>query len=190
MTPTTDNLPLDLREALEACASGDSSTALSLLVQAASRHPRSGSHHLLLAAEHAGQGHLAEAEHSFSNALLVQPDLHIARYQLGLLQFSSGRVAQAQLTWQPLMNLGPQHVLPHLVQGFVHLAVDAFEDSRRCFEEGLRLNTDNPALTSDIQKVLERMRAVSPNAAPQSAPAEEGNANHFLLNSYQQGSVH
>lgn len=178
-----------LQDAMSASAQGDSTTAFDLLSQAASELPNSGIPHLLMGAEYAKLGEIDKAEAGFANALLLEPGLLIARYQLGLLQLSSARPAIALVTWQPLLQLDDSSPLPHFVRGFEALAHDQFAEARGHFEAGLVRNVDNAALSQDIRKVLEGMDAVQ---VPQGQPLTESEpeaaeANfHFLLSNYQQ----
>lgn len=175
-----------LDQALEASARGDSAIATELFLQAIAEQPDSGAAHFLLGSEFAALGDIVRAEHHISTALLLSPQWHVARYQLGLLQFSDGRVPAALLTWQPLAELEESSPLPHWIQGFVALARNDFDGARPLFEAGLERNAENPAMSADIQRVLAAMP--SPEASAQ--PADDGVA-HVLLSNYQQaGPAH
>jgi tetratricopeptide (TPR) repeat protein len=178
-----------LQEAISASAQGDSNTALALFSQAASEQPNSGVPHLLMGAEHAKLGEIDKAEAGFANALLLEPGLLIARYQLGLLQLSSARAAIALVTWQPLLQLDDSNPLPHFVRGFEALAHDQFDEASRCFQAGLVRNVDNPPLSNDIRKVLEKIDAIQApsHQPPTDAEPEASEVDfHFLLSNYQQ----
>lgn len=180
-----------LQDAISASAQGDSSTALALFSQAASEQPNSGVPHLLMGAEHAKLGEIDRAEAGFANALLLEPGLLIARYQLGLLQLSSARAAIALVTWQPLLQLDDSNPLPHFVRGFEALAHDQFDEASRCFEAGLARNVDNAPLSNDIRKVLEKIDAIQahshqPLVDSESEPEATEVDFHFLLSNYQQ----
>ncbi len=178
-----------LQEAISASAQGDSTTALALFSQAASEQPNSGVPHLLMGAEHAKLGEIDRAEAGFANALLLEPGLLIARYQLGLLQLTSARAAIALVTWQPLLQLDDSNPLPHFVRGFEALAHDQFDEANRYFEAGLTRNVDNPPLSDDIRKVLERIDAIQTplHQTPTDVEQEASEVDfHFLLSNYQQ----
>jgi len=183
-----------LKAAISASALGDSTTALALLTQASAEQPGSALPYLLMGAEHAKLGAVDKAEAGFANALLLEPGLVVARYQLGLLQLSSARSAMALLTWQPLLQLGESSPLPHFVLGFEALVHDQFVQARQHFEAGLMRNSDNPAMSEDIQMVLNKMDAIAPDPDRASGgPAVEKTEKdfHFLLSNYrQQGPVH
>ncbi|MWL90511.1 tetratricopeptide repeat protein [Cupriavidus sp. SW-Y-13] len=191
---TTDPDAL-LREAIAASQQGDSEAALALLARVTEMAPQAAIPHLLTAGELASAGRYAEAEAAFARALLADPALHIARFQLGLLQFTSGNVAMALLSWQPLAALGEKHALALFVQGFTELAQDNMSEAARLFHAGMEANTENAPLNADIRMVLQRMAetiAASQPAAPASsqAPAQVAAASsaetetHVLLSNY------
>lgn len=193
-----------LENAIAASTHGDSEQAIALLRQAIQEQPESGLPHFLLGAEHASLGRMDLAEQCFANAVLLSPGLVVARYQLGLLQFSSGRASAALLTWQPLLGLEDESPLPHWIRGFAALAGDSFDTARACFEAGLVRNADHPPMSADIRKVLAQMDALLPGAhqSPQQAvpvavptllapQPDEDESSHVLLSNYlQQGPAH
>ena len=175
-----------LNAALSASSQGDSASALALLAQAVAQDPDSGIPHFLMGAEYAALGKVDDAEASFTNAVLLAPDLAVARYQLGLLQFTSGRAATALLTWQPLLVLGAGSAVVHFVTGFAALARDDFDAASQSLRHGQKLNVDNAAMNADIDKVLaeiERVRSES------TQPIEE-DSHVLILNYQQQGGMH
>jgi tetratricopeptide (TPR) repeat protein len=175
-----------LDRALEASARGEAAAAVELFLQAIAEQPDSEGAHFLLGSEYAALGDIAQAERHITTALLLRPQWHVARYQLGLLQFSDGRVPAALLTWQPLASLEESSPLPHWVHGFAALARNDFGAARPLFEAGLARNTEHPPMSADIQRVL----AAMPGAEPTAETEGDGVA-HVLLSNYQQaGHVH
>jgi Flp pilus assembly protein TadD len=177
--------------------------AMAFLQEAARRAPESGLPHFLIGAELAQLGRMDEAEMAYANAVLLAPALDMARYQLGLIQFTSGRAALALVTWGPLFQTPPDSALQRIVRGFAALAQDDFAAATACFREGMALNLDNAALNRDMQLMLDRIEAHTQAAAPAPAPApapgqavpqevsggEQGL--HVLLSNYQQrGPLH
>lgn len=186
--PENDRAASLLAEGLAASRAGASAQAFELFRRSAEADPRAAEPHLLMAAQHAAQGHFEEAEAAFANAILLAPGLHIARYQLGLLQMSGGRMALAALSWQPLLQLPEGNALLHFVRGYMALANDEFAQALLHFESGLRLNTSNPALSADIGKVMARIRELPAGATPHNDPSpdpDRGDVQHVLLSNYQ-----
>jgi tetratricopeptide (TPR) repeat protein len=184
-----------ISQGLTASQSNDSVSAIELFTQASQAEPQSGVPHFLIASEYAALGRIEEAETAFANAVLLAPGFAIARYQLGLLQFTSARASMALLTWEPLLQLPDSDPLPHFVRGFAELAGDQFDAALRHFNAGLELNTTNPALSNDIRMLIEKIEArpQAPGAALAATPApsddelEQKKADaHVLLANYQQ----
>ncbi len=198
MNNTADSLPPLVQQAISASQTGDSERALVLLQEAASEQPSSGIPYFLMGSEYASIGQFEQAELAFSNAVLLSPNMPLARYQLGLLQYSSGRAPAALVTWQPLLELGETSPMPHWVRGFAALAQDQFDVAKAHFVTGVHLNTQNPPMSADIQKIIAQIESVQQaNAAqadnPTQQPAADENeaSSHFLLSNYgRQGPVH
>jgi tetratricopeptide (TPR) repeat protein len=174
-----------IAQGLAASAEDRSEAAMDLFAQASAVVPSSGVPHFLIGSEHASAGNLEAAEVAFANAVLLAPDFHIARYQLGLLQFSSQRAAIALLTWQPLFGLAESEPLGHFVRGFAALAEDRLRDAIAHFQSGLERNASNPALASDIDKVIQALQALLQRNSSQ--PATDAAPAHVLLSRYSGG---
>lgn len=180
---TSTHLDQLLAEGLAASRDGEREAALALFQRASEDHPASALPHFLIASEQASAGDFAQAELSFASALLLAPDFALARYQLGLLQFSSSRAPVALLTWQPLFQLPPQDALLHFVRGFAALAQNAFTESLAHFRRGLACEPANPALCSDILQVVQAVERLERGTPP---TEDEGTA-HVLLSAYSRG---
>ncbi|WP_399678702.1 hypothetical protein [Xenophilus sp.] len=161
-----------LARGVAASQANDSRMAIELFRQACAQAPSAGLPQFLLGSEYAASGDMQAAEGCLANAVLLSPDLVLARYQLGLLQFSSARAAAALVTWQPLAQLPPSTPWPHWVRGFAALARDEFEQARSHLQQGIALNQENAALNADVHKVLEGIDAL---AAPADAAARTAN---------------
>lgn len=170
-----------LAEGLAASRAERREAALALFARASEADPASALPHFLAAAEHASAGDFPAAELGFASALLLSPDFALARYQLGLLQFSSQRAPVALLTWQPLFALPEEEALLHFVRGFAALAQDALDESLQHFRRGLGCTPANPALCADILQVVEAVERLQGAREP---PAEDTGATHVLLSAY------
>lgn len=143
----------------------------------------------------ASDGKYHEAEEEFANAVLLSPQLSLARYQLGFLQFLRGRMAQAQLIWQPLLNPVPRtaesDTLASFVEGFSALASGELNQALALFQMGLTYGFDNQPLLDDARKIIDRIesaiRAANPGyaASANETTGEAASTNaHVLLNGY------
>jgi tetratricopeptide (TPR) repeat protein len=191
------DLPPAVRHALEVSAAGDAEGAVRLLRAAAAEDPSSALVQFLLGAELAQAGATGDAEAAFANAVLLAPQLHIARFQLGLLQFTSGRAAIALVTWQPLLALGEEEPLPHFVRAFAALAGDRFAQAREGFAAGIARNGSNEPLNDDMRKLvvgieeLMRKQPALPLAELASSREQDaGEGAHVLLSNYYSPSSH
>jgi tetratricopeptide (TPR) repeat protein len=178
-----------LNAGIAASQGNDLERALSLFAQASAAMPGWGLPHFLSGSEYASLGQWDKAEAELANAVLLSPDLHLARYQLGLLQFSSGRAAAALVTWQSLLAEGLEPSLADFVRGFAALAQDAFEDARAHFERGLANAGVNPAVAGDIQKVLHNFPAAAQAGSAAHALALESSS-HVLVANYDRFKLH
>ena len=183
MTTSTD-FESRLAAGLAASREGRLEAALASFAEASEADPSSGVPHFLIGSEHAAAGDFASAELAFARAVLLAPDFPLARYQLGLLQFTSQRAPVALLTWAPLLSLPETDALPHFVRGFTALAADAFDDALRHYRSGLACSQPNPAVGSDILQVVD---AVEKLQRREGAPADDEVAQHVLLSAYARG---
>lgn len=194
MSDHSHSSPFDdlLQAGLAASRSNDVEKALELFDQASLACPASGVPHFLAGSEYAALGQFDKAEAALANAVLVAPAFHIARYQLGLLQFSSGRAAVALVTWEPLFALDDAQAMNHFVRGFAALADDDFEQARAHFKAGLDRNTENAAMSHDIEKVLCGIEEAQHKSCGSSLPEPSEAAAHILLSNYGKfgGTVH
>ena len=182
-----------LSKAMAESQADHSAQAIEWFAKASVARPTAGLPQFMLGAEYAAIGDIDRAEVAFANATRLAPDFPLARYQLGLLQFSSGRAAIALLTWQPLLQLPDTDPLPHFVKGFGALAQDRFDEALAHYRQGLVLNTTNQALSGDIEKVIAGIQALNHGAspAPAEADADASSETHVLLANYQQqGRAH
>lgn len=185
-----------LQQAMAASASGDLQTAISLFRTAVQEEPTSPLPSFLLGAELAQAGRIEEAIQAYATATLIAPEVHMARYQLGLLQFTSGQAALSLVTWQPLLALPATDPLSAFVKGFAEMASDRFVEALGHFRSGQALNTENAPLNADIQMVIDRIEALrhsqgaTPSAAMDQRSEPLSDASHVLLSNYRGGSVH
>lgn len=174
-----------ITQGLAASGTSRPQAALDLFAQAGALQPHSAIPHFLAAAEHAAAGDVEAAEAAFANAVLLAPEFALARYQLGLLQFSTGRAAVALLTWAPLLALERGIALGHFAQGFAALARERLEESLEHFGEGLACQDANPAVAGDVRQVVQAVEGLL--AAGRQEDAPEDTVQHVLLSAYGRG---
>ena len=188
MNTTTGSFEETLRAALEAMKTNDSVNARKLLFTAMELGPQSAIPPFLLACEYAENREYDQAEGAFIAALQLQPDLAIARFQLGLLQMTSARPAAAFATWGPLEELGEGHALRLFKVGLELLAQDQFDQAIATLRRGMEANEDNAPLNRDMQMMIDAIQAHLNGvfAVPDGGDAtgEASGTAHFLLSKY------
>ncbi len=198
-TPVSQDFEALMAEGLGASGRDDAQAAIAAFRSAAALQPDSALPHFLLGAEYAQSKRYEEAEAAYANAVLLAPGFETARYQLGLLQYTSGRAAMALVTWEPLAQLADGHPIRAFVLGFAALARDDFHAALAEFEAGMQANRENEPMNRDIALVVQAIRRkalAEPGAIAQAedgAPTEGGTSDegHVLLSAYrQQGRLH
>lgn len=139
------------------------------LRRAAVNDPRNGEIRYLLGAELAQQQRYDEAVLELSAAVALNPLLHTARFQLGLLHLTMAQVQHAAAVLAPLENLEDDAPLKHFKRGLDALAVDNFAESIASLEHGMQLNRENPPLNSDMSMLVERIKATMQSNAEAAA---------------------
>lgn len=160
----------------------DSAENLEALQNAAQGHPEDARPLLLLAAQFAEEGRVDEAEAAYITALERRPDFAMARFQLGLLQFSTGRAATACATWARLDTHSSSAALRLFKKGMACLAVDDFADAASLIQQGIDANQENAPLNNAMQRLadeIDRCQTAAGDTA-QAAP----NAGHYLFSAY------
>ncbi|MDR6602099.1 tetratricopeptide (TPR) repeat protein [Achromobacter deleyi] len=185
MTTPTLSLPF-LDQYAQALEEGDAERALGILRQAHEDHPESGQTLALLAAQYMQSGSPDAAEAAFVGALQLDPALTTARFQLGLLQYTSGRPQTAFQTWQPLELLGEAHYLVHFKRAFATLAIDAFDDTLLLLNKGIAVNHENAPLNHDMRMLAGQIDAMRGNASDAPSAQQDEAATQFVLASYKQ----
>jgi tetratricopeptide (TPR) repeat protein len=172
-----DTFDAQLALGLAASAGGDVPAALACFARASALDPLSPLPAFLAGAEHAAQGRVDEAEAAYAAGLLLAPGFRLLRYQLGLLQFTSGRAAAALVTWEPL--LGPaSDALAAFVRGFAALAGDDVPGALQHWAHGLAASGPGGPVAADIRLLADALRqhrtdgAAEPPAPWTAAPAE------------------
>lgn len=195
-----DNFSELLSQGAAALQAGNPQLAIAVWGEAALHTPASGAPHFLIGSALASQGEYEKAEAAFSNAVLLAPNFSIARYQLGLLQFSSGRAALALVMWQPILETPnptlEEQALALFVRGYAALAQDDFVTALAHFREGIRINNGNAAVSDDVNMVIERVEQLLTNVNTNPNDLTDGKHavatgetdSHVLLSNYQNSS--
>jgi Flp pilus assembly protein TadD len=163
LTMTEAHITLDQEEilalALNALRTGDHGAALTHLKQGAERFPDNARIAYLLGAEHAQIGLYDRAEEEMARAIALAPSLLVARFQLGLLQMTQGRPADARVTWAALDQLPADNALRLFKQGLEALGDDRFAEARALIQQGIETNNFSPDLNRDMTNLIAKIPA-------------------------------
>ncbi len=110
----------------------------------------------LRGADLAQAGHYESAVQEMQAAVQLQPSLHTASLQLGLLLLTMNKPSEALAAWQPLDRLDDGAALRLFKRGLEALVHEDFELCIRLLTEGIAANTANPALNRDMNLVIAR----------------------------------
>lgn len=182
MKPDTELDPQELKFlAIQASRGSQADQALLYLKHAIRTAPQDGELHYLLAAEHAQLGMYDRAAEEMEHALVLAPDMHTARLQLGLLYLTQANVEASTRTLAPLEALEENNCFRLFSAGLLHLMHDRFPACRAALTEGIMRNVQNDALNADMQKIIDAL----PPAASETAPADS----NVWLSAYKQNDT-
>jgi Flp pilus assembly protein TadD len=181
--------------------------AIEALVKILRRDPAHARARHLLGAEFAQIGKIGEAAVEMSAALELDPEMTLARFQLGLLLLTSGKLALATEVWVPLDSLGEAHVLNLFKRGMLQMAAGDFVTARTSLINAMAANNALPLLDGDLSVALraldqaESHTLVSPPETMQTGKTLDGAAtvpdetsehtdsNHILVSTYVESST-
>jgi tetratricopeptide (TPR) repeat protein len=100
-----------------------------------------------------------EARAAMRAAIDLAPYFWLARFQLGLLELTSGLPAEAIQTWAPLRDLAADNPLRLFSDGLQALIRDEFAEAVGKLRQGIGANIDNPPLNSDMQMMIDKIQS-------------------------------
>jgi tetratricopeptide (TPR) repeat protein len=124
----------------------------------------------LLGAELAQQRDYDGAVIEMSTALAIDPNLHFARLQLGLLYLTMARPNESVAIWAPLEKLDDDAALKAFKRGLEALIRDDFAACIEYLQLGIRLNSQNAPLNRDMTMIIDRVRETTAAAPAPVAP--------------------
>ena len=130
------------------------------------RDPGNAELHYLLGAELAERREYPEAVTQMRTALDINPRLHFARLQLGLLYLTMSRPDDSLAIWAPLEELEESAALKAFKRGLEALIRDDFKSCIGFLQQGIDLNKQNATLNDDMSQLIDRVRDGSVIAEP------------------------
>jgi tetratricopeptide (TPR) repeat protein len=170
-----------LAEAI-ALAGNDDAAGRARVAALLGEYPADPRLHFLYGSLLAGEGRYEEARLSMRRSVELAPDYEIARFQLGLLELSSGDAAAADLSLEPLAAGDSEAALPLFARGLRHLARDELAAAADLLRRGIACNTDHPLVSRDMELIIARIEEGGAPAEEESG--EPVSAAHLLLQEY------
>jgi len=157
--------------------------ALAFLRRAIERDPNDAKPYVLIGGILASNRQYAEAIQAMTRAVALDPQLWGARFQLGLLHFTSGDVPQARSVWQALDDLDENHPLRLFKTGMLHIANWEFDQCVATIERGIA-RCDTPSLNKDMRLVIDKAKAAGSAHSSRSHTPQQ-NSLHVMAARYQ-----
>jgi tetratricopeptide (TPR) repeat protein len=142
---------------------------------AVAREPENAELRYLLGAELAQQREYDAAVIEMRTALKIDPNLHFARLQLGLLYLTMAQPNESLEIWAPLEELDEAAALKAFKRGLEALIRDDFPACIGYLQQGIQLNTQNAPLNHDMSMIIDRVREAGQSTV-QPAPVEPSQA--------------
>lgn len=136
------------------------------------RDPGNAELRYLLGAELAQRHEYPEAVAAMHTALDINPKLHFARLQLGLLYLTMSQPDHSLAVWAPLEELDETAALKAFKRGLEALIRDDFPTCIGYLQQGIDLNKHNATLNDDMTLLIARVRdgsVIGPAPLPSSA---------------------
>ncbi|SDA93531.1 TPR repeat-containing protein [Pseudomonas sp. NFACC15-1] len=142
-----------LHLAINASQNGDHHAALNYLNAALEIEPKHAAVHYFRAAEHAELGMLERAHAEMIEALELDPEMDIARFQLGLLSLQLSKLDEARNAFNSLLNTSQDMSLGEFSGAYLELLDERTSNAITRLIQGLT-DCPNPALKADMERVL------------------------------------
>ncbi len=160
---------------------------LAAVDSALQRFPEDPRLHFMRGSILAGRQQPLPAHTALSRAVDLAPDFHLARYQLGFFELTSGEVDQALSTWGPLLRLTEDAYLRRFAEGLTHLVRDEFDRAVERLEAGIAANSENEPLNQDIRMLIaacENAATGQTNGSAHGESTQDKSATSILLGQF------
>jgi tetratricopeptide (TPR) repeat protein len=127
-----------------------------------------------------------EGKDAMRGAVEIAPDFHLARFQLGFLELTSGLPTAAAETWEPFAQLDDVAPFRLLSAGLNCLARDEYAEADRLLRHGMALNEENPLINGDMQLLLDEIADKIPqDTVPGDGAPTSVSAVHQMLQQFE-----
>jgi tetratricopeptide (TPR) repeat protein len=172
--------PDRLQSGLAAAAAGTAEglTEIDLLIR---DYPEDARLHFMRGSLLASEGRFAEGILAIRRAIGIAPGYDLARFQLGLLELSSGEGAAAEATLSPLEQGGDDDPFRSLAAGLRLLMRDEFEGAVKHLRRGMELNNIHPLINRDMQLIIDQVQPAQESQIEEEQPVS---ATQLLLQQF------
>lgn len=161
--------------------------AIAYLKEAVERTDATAHARYLLGAEYAQSKLYTRATGELEAALALDPGLHIARLQLGMLWLSMGESARGTEVLSALLELPEQEPLRLFGDGLIQLAENQLPAALRALTQGIARNSANQALNKGMQQVVAGIEETGVMLqGDETLPKDDDAQHHLLLSAYMQ----
>lgn len=152
----TDGL---LLQASRRLSSGDLDEALALLLEIRRMAPRHELAEGMLGAVYAQLHAFDDAVACFEHVLAINPDNHLARFQLGCVLMDRQQPREALEAWRPCLREPTDHVV-HFHAGLAWMQLDRVEDARLMFGRAARYMPPDHELHPRLTRMMQAIGAM------------------------------
>lgn len=175
---------LDAKEylhlAINAMARDEHHAALNYIKEVLVLEPQNANALYLLGAEHAELGLYDRAIEEIEQALRIDPNIEMARFQLGLLYLKAGQIDGAIQAFAHLAAQAQADSLRAYAAGLAALCKDDIVVAREKLALGLSGDNNNPSLKKDMQELLNKLLDGEAVVNRQESPEDSASAPIFL----------
>ena len=144
----------NLHLAINAMTRDEHHAALNYIKEVLALEPKNADALYLLGAEHAELGLYDRAIEEIEQALQIDANIEMARFQLGLLYLKVNQLDGAAAAFTYLIDRSNVDSLAAYATGLLALCNNDVLRAREKIALGLSITNDNPALKKDMQKLL------------------------------------
>ena len=123
------------------------------------QYPRDPQILFLMGSFLAGKGILPKALELLRLALAMAPDFDMARFQLGLLELTSGAPDRAAEIWAPFQQYPDGNFLRLFADGLAYLVRNQFDRAIELLSRGMEANDIIPQYNADLRAMIMQIRS-------------------------------
>lgn len=176
-----------LHLAINASNKGDHHAALSYLKEALNREPENAKVLYLLAAEYAELGLFDRAIEGMQQCLQLDPNIEMARFQLGLLFAQANKADDARAHWQQLATASDE-ALKVFGSAMIELLQDDTDSAAISLSLGISKCANNPALKRDMEQLLSRISSGVQTVEQKDESSDGSNVSTVFLGAYRKSA--